>query len=428
MAAGSETREAVVQGIATPELADSGMVIIGAGEAGVRAAATLRLAGYEGPVTLIGAEADEPYERPPLSKAFLTASYAVPTTISSLQSCTNVNVRAGVSAEFIAPDQRTVTLTSGEVIGYGKLLLATGARARMLSLPQAPETAILTLRTLADAKRIQQCMAPGRRVVIVGGGFVGLELAASLTALGATVHVVEPRERILKRAVPEPVAEVIAAEHARRGVSICLGSGIREIGVQPGQTVVKLDSGAELPADLIIVGIGAQPNTGLAETAGLDVDNGIAVNDRLRSSDPHIFAAGDCVSFPHALYGGARLRLESWRCAQEQGEVAARNMMGSDDAYAKAPWFWSDQFDLGLQIVGLAEFASQTVVRELGERARLLFHLSDTGQLIAASGIAPGNAVARDIRICEMLIERRAVLDPSLLADPAVKLKPFLKQ
>ncbi|MEX1057240.1 MAG: FAD-dependent oxidoreductase [Natronospirillum sp.] len=405
-----------------------GMVIVGAGEAGVRAAATLRLTGYGGPITIIGAETAAPYERPPLSKAHLSVTHPTPVPIASVRLWSDVDYRPGVSAELISPEQQTVTLTSGEIIDYDKLLLATGARARTLSLPKVPDSSILTLRTLADAHRVRERLRPGLQVVIIGGGFIGLEVAASLATTGIEVHVVEAQARILQRAVPAALAELLAAEHAQRGVKIHLATSVVDIDTRQDRRTITLNDGSQVVAGLIIAGIGAQPNTELADAAGLEVINGIAVDASLCTSNPHIYAAGDCVSFPHALYGGARLRLESWRCAQEQGEMAARNMLGANDTYSKAPWFWSDQFDLGLQIVGLPAFATQTVTRELGERARLLFHLNDTGQLVSASGIAPGNAVARDIRIAEILIERRYQPDPAMLADPTAKLKPLLKQ
>ena len=225
---------------------------------------------------------------------------------------------------------------------------------------------------------------------------------------------------------PSEIADHVAARHRTAGVEIVTGVGIARIDATVAGPVVVLANGARIETDLVVAGIGVVPDIALAESAGLTVENGIAVNGRLTSSDPDIIAAGDCCSFPHALYGERRIRLEAWRNAQDQGAFAARAMLGASEPYAVVPWFWSDQHDLTLQIAGLVDEGVTTVVRDLGEGARLFFHLAGDGRLVAASGVGPTGKVARDIRLAEMLIARRAMPERESLASPAVKLKALL--
>ncbi|RVB48859.1 ferredoxin reductase, partial [Mesorhizobium sp. M7A.F.Ca.CA.002.03.1.1] len=253
-----------------------------------------------------------------------------------------------------------------------------------------------------------------------------LELAAAARKLGAAVTVIEAQPRILIRGVPAEIAEIIHEAHVAEGVDILCGDGIASIADDGNEVRTTLAGGREIVADLAIIGIGAVPVAGLAAEAGLTIDNGIAVDAELRSCDPDIFAAGDCCSFPLAVYGGRRVRLEAWRNAQEQGALAARNMLGAGEAHAAVPWFWSDQYGLSLQIAGLSDEGKNTVRRDLGDGAFILFHLAEDGRLVAASGIGPGNAVARDIRLAEMLIAKRAKPAPEALGSPDVKLKSLL--
>jgi 3-phenylpropionate/trans-cinnamate dioxygenase ferredoxin reductase subunit len=209
-------------------------------------------------------------------------------------------------------------------------------------------------------------------------------------------------------------------------VRLLTGTRIASIETDSAGHVVSLSTGERVVCDAILAGIGAIPETGLAERAGLAIDNGIAVDERLATNDPDIFAAGDCCSFPHALYGGRRVRLEAWRNAQDQGNAAAASLLGGSDAYEAVPWFWSDQYDITLQIAGLADEGSETVTRDLGDDARLDFHLANDGRLVAASAVGPNGKIARDVRLAEMLIARRAPPDRAALADPAIKLKGLL--
>jgi len=405
----------------------SHFVIIGAGECGGRAAFALREKGFDGNITLIGSETVPPYERPPLSKASADGSLD-PKYIAALEKYDESRIRlvTGVTAHELDTSAQSIMLSDGQVIVYDKLLLATGARAR--PLPGAPTNSehIRSLRTHGDALALRRAMMPGMHIAIIGGGFIGLELAATARALGADVTVVEGLERVLKRGVPDDIADVITERHRAEGVDVRCAASISSLTEEDGKGVVRLGNGEEIVADLVLVGIGAVPNTELASRAGIDIENGIAVDNHLRTSAPDVYAAGDCCSFPLEIYGGRRVRLESWRNAQEQGTLAAANMMGRDEAISAVPWFWSDQYDMTLQIAGLAEGAAKHLKRDLGQGAFILFHLDQEGRLLAASGIGPGNAVARDIRLAEMLIAARAHPDPEALVARNIKLKSLL--
>lgn len=404
------------------------MVIIGAGECGTRAAFALRENGYEGPVTMIGTEPHLPYERPPLSKdAMVSDDHLLPRTIAGIEQFTEKRIDFIGSSTVAAIDRavKAVTLHDGRSLPYDRLLIATGAMPRALPLAAGSKHCV-TLRSYDDALRIRAGFGPAARIAIVGGGFIGLELAASARKRGASVTVIEAQPRILMRGVPEEIAGVIAARHRDEGVMLRCGTGIASINDKDDSVIITLADGEEIVADLAVIGIGAVPVTGLAEKAGLETANGIVVNDWLQTSDPDIYAAGDCCAFPLAICGGRRVRLEAWRNAQEQGALAARNMLGGHEPHESVPWFWSDQYELGLQVAGLADEATQTIRRDLGEGAFILFHLAADGRLVAASGIGPGNAVAKDIRLAEMLIARGARPASAQLEASDVKLKSLL--
>jgi 3-phenylpropionate/trans-cinnamate dioxygenase ferredoxin reductase subunit len=399
-------------------------VIVGAGEAGARTAMGLREKGFDGDVTLLGAEIHLPYERPPLSKDAMLAEVFAAKTIASEERLAEAGVafRGGARVAGIDRAGKRLAMADGGALPYDKLLLATGASPRRLAGVEGER--IVYLRTIEDAQRLRGALGPGRHIAIIGGGFIGLELAASARARGAEVTLVEALPRLLSRGVPEAVASQIAARHLTGGVSIVFGDGIAGIESGTDSATVTLQSGRRIEADLVLVGIGAVPNVGLAEAAGLAIENGIAVDGQLATADADIFAAGDCASFPLAIYG-RRVRLESWRNAQDQGNLAAANMLGAGESLASVPWFWSDQYELSLQIAGLSDEGRVTVRRELPD-GTILFHLSEDGRLVAASGIGVGNAVAKDIRLAEMLIGRGARPDVVALGDPGVRLKALL--
>jgi 3-phenylpropionate/trans-cinnamate dioxygenase ferredoxin reductase subunit len=405
-----------------------GMMIVGAGECGARAALTLREQAYGGPVTLIGAERHHPYERPPLSKALEPGCDGLKLkTIASRESLARIGVTLLAPAEVvaIARAERRVRLADGASIAYDKLLLATGATPRPLPIAAGLDHCV-TLRTFDDALTIRSRLSAGRRLAIIGGGFIGLELAAIASALGVEVTVLEVQARILQRGVPAEIAAILHKKHADHGVRILCGQAVASMTETAGGVAIRLADSGLVESDLVVVGIGARPNVELAEAAGLAIDNGIAVDERLRTSDPHIFAAGDCCSFPLALYGGRRVRLEAWRNALQQGALAALNMLGRDEAHSAVPWFWSDQYDLGLQVAGLVDETVEMVRRDTDDGGVLLFHLAADGRLIAASGIGPGASIGRDFKLAEMLIARRARPPREALQSPEVKLKQLL--
>jgi 3-phenylpropionate/trans-cinnamate dioxygenase ferredoxin reductase subunit len=392
--------------------------------AGARAIVSLRANGWQGPVTLIGEETLLPYDRPPLSKAMLTEEQE-PSPAYLLDEGMMASLKAlfvrGTRAAAIDRKARAVVLEDGRAIAYGKLLLATGAKPRQLTV-EGGELAY-TLRDFADGDHLRSRLRASTSAAIVGGGFIGLEVAASARKLGCAVTLIEAQPRILMRGVPEEIARVVHARHTDAGVAIKAGTALAA--VETGG--VRLADGRKVEAGIVIAGVGAAPEVALAKEAGLAVENGIACDETLRTSDPDIFAAGDCCSFPHGLFGGKRMRLEAWRNATDQANVASGNMLGAHAPYLSVPWFWSDQYDLSLQIAGSPADGVTAVRRQTGEQSFVIFHLDGTGRLTGASGIGPGNSIARDVKLAEMLIARQAAPPPEALADPSVHLKALLK-
>ncbi len=400
---------------------EPGIIIVGAGECGARAALSLREGGYLHPVTIIGEEGHLPYERPPLSKKILLDE-GEPQSPEVLDTLVlqerNIQHVGGSAATAIDTSAKQLILSDGRALPYSKLLLTTGATPRRL--PNAPtSTRIVYLRTIDDAFALRPWIRADINVAVLGGGFIGLEVAASARSRGAKATIIEAQERILKRGVPEPIAEAMASLHRRNGVAIKCSASILDIEADEERVAISLSDGETITADVLVVGIGAQPRTELAAQAGIAVDNGIVVNERLETSVADIYAAGDCCSFPHPLYGGRRLRLEAWRNAQDQGMLAAANLLGANRSHEAVPYFWSDQFDHTLQIAGLADEGCAVVRRDLGNDAFILFHLDGEQRLVAASGVGPGNRVAKDIKLSEMLIAKRLILPIETLAGGA---------
>lgn len=345
-----------------------GVVIIGAGQSGFSVAARLRALGYAGPVTLVGQEPRAPYQRPPLSKKFLLGQLdeaGVSLRPASFYPDQKIDLRVATEATQIDADQHLVHLSDGSVIGYDALVLATGARARPLRDDQAVSLAgIHTLRTLSDAMRLSAQLFPGRRLVVIGGGFVGLETAASARQAGLEVAVIEQSPRILQRAVGELVSQRLRQLHESHGVRILEHRAMAALMHADGRvTAVQMADGEELPADLVLVGIGGVPNTELAQAAGVAVGDGILVDVFGRTSVPGIYACGDCTRF---AWGQDTLRLESVHNAIAQAECVAQAIAGQPVAYAPKPWFWSDQYDCKLQMAGLPAGSDSFVVRDAG--------------------------------------------------------------
>lgn len=409
---------------------ENGIVIIGAGEAGVRAAIELRTEGWTGKTTIIGEEIQLPYERPPLSKQHLLSSEPPsPVLITDILQLKeqNISLRSGVSAISIDRENHMVELSDGSRIGYQRLLLATGAYPRKLTIAGNANEHILYLRTFKDALLIRQKLYAEQRIAVIGGGFIGLEVAASAKTKGCTVSVIEIAQRILMRGVPEEIAQVIEERHREAGVLFQLGDAIDSVNRIHDEFEISFANGTSIRCDLVIAGVGAIPDTALASACGLEIENGVKVSETLVTSDPDIFAAGDCCSFPHPLYDGRRIRLEAWRNAQDQGRFVAGSMLGKQVPYTAVPWFWSDQYDLSLQVTGLPDNGDTTVLRDLGEIGKIFFHVKESGRLVSASGVGPGASLAKEIRLAEMLIERQATPDLKSLSDPSVKLKALLR-
>ena len=392
-----------------------GIVIIGAGECGIRAALTARDAGYQGPITVVGDEQTLPYERPPLSKPDASGVIEKPITSLEILSEKAIHLKCGVSASAINRNAQEVSLSDGGSLAYDRLLLATGARPRTLTCPGGDRAQVL--RTIEDANAIYAAAENATKVVIVGGGLIGLELAAELRTRGLQVTVVEAGPRPLGRNVPERLATRLAAKHHEEGVSILCGVHIASC----TDRGVELEDGRFLQADLVIAAVGVVPNDALAGSTGLTVENGIWVDDQLMTDDPLIYAAGDCATVRASE--GIYRRYETWQNAQAQGEVAGRNLAGGDVRFDVPVWFWSDQYDLGLQGVGDTS-GNPTVIRALGDGVEILFFLDGVGALVGAAGLGRGNAVAKDIKIAQRLIGAR--VDAVLLSDPAQNLKKML--
>jgi 3-phenylpropionate/trans-cinnamate dioxygenase ferredoxin reductase subunit len=339
--------------------------------------------------------------------------------ICSDEALSNADIAYLSGLEVAALDvaAQAIVLSDGRSRPYDKLLLATGARPRKLSCPGGGRA--LDLRTYDDAKAILGSVNSSRSVAIIGGGLIGMELAAMLRGRDVIVSVIEAAARPLGRAVPLRFAAKLLTRHIDEGVRFHLGAGICEI----LENTVLLTNGAEVPADVVVAAIGVQPEISLAEKAGLATGNGILTNAFLQTSDRHIFSAGDCAAVEQ--HGGGYVRFESWRNARSQAQTAARNMAGYHEAFSAIPWFWTDQYDLGLQVAGSPQPHHHSVVRVL-PTGELEFYL-DEGRLVAAAGLGIKNGVAKDIKLSELLIAAGVSPDPAVLADPNFNLKTLLK-
>lgn len=398
------------------------IVVVGAGECGTHAAIALRDKGFAGAITVIGRESVHAYERPPLSKRALAVEEMAlvhPWTPEQLAEA-GIDLRLGVEVTGLDLDAGTVTTSEGEV-PWDRLLLALGSDPRRLELEPATY-----LRTHEDAAALREVLRTDGRLLVVGAGFIGLEIAAGARERGMEVTVVEAGPRALGRIVPEEVAEQVVALHEAHGVALRPSTTVTGMQREGGRLRAVLSDGDELVVDAVVVGVGATPATALAEEAGLLVDNGIVVDEALRTSDPRVFAAGDCAAFPDAR-SGDRVRLESWRNAHDQALTVAASMLGEDEAHAAVPWFWSDQYDQMLSVAGLPGTGERTVLRHREDG--VLVHLGLDGQdrLVHAAAVGPGASVAKDIRVAEKLIAAAVPLDPAQLEDSGVTLRSILK-
>ena len=394
------------------------IVIIGAGLTGARAAESVRKAGFEGRVTLVGDEPERPYIRPPLSKDYLRgesereAAFVHP---ASFYDENRIEIRSSTSATAIDTAGRRVALGDGTSLPFDRLLLATGAVPRTLPVAGADLPGVHTFRTLADADRLRAAVADAGRVVVIGAGWIGSEIAASLRMLGRQVFLIAPDAVPLERVLGPEIGGVYRDLHAERGVALRLGVGVERIVGTDRVEAVVTTAGERIPTDLVVVGIGVRPRTELASAAGLAVGDGIEVSATLETSAPGIFAAGDVASAWHPFYG-ERLRSEHWANARFGGTAAGKAMLGSADPYDRIPYFYSDQYDLGMEYTGHGSASDRVVVRgSLADRAFVAFWLRH-GRVVAGM-----NANLWDLaKPIDRLIRSRAEVDPRALADPAV--------
>ncbi|MEI2808344.1 NAD(P)/FAD-dependent oxidoreductase [Albidovulum sp.] len=400
-----------------------GIVIVGAGQAGASLAAKLRALGHQGPVTLIGEEPQPPYQRPPLSKAYLLGEMELERLHLRAPAFWDeqaVTLRLSTRVEAIDTEARSLRLQGGETLSYDDLALTTGSRPRQLPAAIGGDLDnVFTVRTLADVNRMAPAFRRGARALIVGGGYIGLEAAAVAAKLGLKVTLIEAAPRILQRVAAPETADFFRRLHQNHGVRILEGAGLSRLTGEGRVTGALLADGSELAADLVVVGIGILPNTELAGDAGIAVDNGIRTDELGRTSAPHVWAAGDCASFPH---GEGRIRLESVGNAIDQAEAVAANMLGAGTPYHAKPWFWSDQYDVKLQIAGLNAGYDRIVTRP-GEGGALSVWYYRGATLLALDAMND----ARAYMIGKRLIEAGRSPDPALIADPASDLKALLR-
>ena len=403
---------------------DSRILIIGAGQAGLQSALSLRQFGHRGPIALIGDEHAPPYQRPPLSKAYMKGDMEEARLFfkpADWYTENSIELITGRHAERIDPEAKAVEFADGGHSTYDHLILATGSRPRPLPVPGRDGGTIFDLRTLADVQRIRPRMQAGNRLLIVGAGYIGLEAAAVGRQLGLDVTIVEQTDRVLSRVTSPVISAFFAEEHQRQGVHLLTENRIQRFEEYGTERVAVLEGGASLAFDLAIIGIGIVPNTDLAEQAGLRVADGIVIDENARTSDPAIFAAGDCTVRPLAAYRRSG-RLESVHNAIEQGKLAAAAIAGKPQPAIDCPWFWSDQYDLKLQIAGLSTGYDDYVVRgHPADRSFAVFYLQE-GRLIAADAINMPPAFLAAKR----LIQMGARPDLDALGDPAQDMKNVL--
>ena len=399
------------------------IVVIGAGQAGFSVVSKLRSLGFDGEITLLGEEPDPPYQRPPLSKAYLMGDmererlYFRPERFYSDQA---IDLRLGVRAESVDPSAQRVGTSDG-VIGFDKLVLATGSSARRLPAAIGGELpGVFTVRTLADIDLLEPLVVEGKSALVVGGGYIGLEAAAVCRKKGMKVTLLEAADRILQRVAASETSDYIRTAHQSHGVDIREGVALASITGDGCAEVAEMVDGSRIACDLVVVGIGINPNDALARNAGLVIDNGIATNKFGRTSNPRIWSAGDCASLP---YRGGRIRLESVQNAIDQAECVAANLLGNETPYDPKPWFWSDQYDVKLQIAGLNTGFDDVVVRPGGSDASVSHWYYEDADLLAVDAMNDPRAYMIGKRLIE------AGLSPAKdeISDPATDLKALLK-
>ncbi|HEX9823956.1 MAG TPA: FAD-dependent oxidoreductase [Actinomycetota bacterium] len=395
-------------------------VVVGAGLAGGAAVRELREGGYDGPLVLIGDEAHAPYERPPLSKEYLRGEQG-PADLALFPEDwyedAGVERRLGVRVTGLDTRAREIELDGGDRLAYERLLIATGGSPRRLA---EPADRIVELRRLEDATRLREHVRPGAKLVIVGAGFIGAEVAASARSVGADVTMIDPSEVPLRRALGEEMGSIYARIHRDHGVDLRLGEGVEKVESTADLARVTTTTGATIEGDAVVVGIGIVPNTGLAEEAGLDVDNGILVDAACGTSADGVYAAGDVANHDHPLFG--RIRVEHFDNALKMGAAAARGMLGGEEPFDDPHWFWSDQYDVNLQYAGFAATWDDVVIRGSVDALDFVAFYLLEGRLLAALGMNRGREVRRSMK----LIAARATPDPAALRDEDTDLRDLI--
>lgn len=402
------------------------VVIVGAGQAGGRCAEALRRAGFAGPLTLVGRETHPPYERPSLSKEMLLAGGDEPISWvrpAEAYADDSIDLRLGTGVVAIDRERREVGLADGARLPYDALVLATGARARLLAAPGAVGVPMHVIRTVDDSRALRDRLRPGLRVAIVGAGFIGLEIAAACRKRDAHVTVVEAAPRVMARATPPEIGAFYAALHRSHGVDLRLGTGVRALRREGEAAAIETSDGGMVVADLLVVGIGIEPNDELAREAGLPTDRGVVVDQWGRTTDPRIYAAGDVARHFNPIFG-RHILLESWQNAQNQAIAVARVISGGSEPYAELPWFWTDQFGVNLQVVGLPDAEARTVLRGTPDTGPFVLLEVEDGRVRAACAVdAP-----RELRYARELITAAVPFDEARLADPAIRLADLVKE
>ena len=402
----------------------AGVIVVGGGHAAGQLAAGLRQQGYADAIAIFADEAHPPYQRPPLSKQYLSGEWGMDRLLLrplNFYSQKSVRLHNGVSVSAIDRAAQTITTAAGERHSYDHLVLATGSRARHLAIPGADLGNVFYLRTAADVDAIRAAMQAARRLVIVGGGYIGLEVAAVARKAGLQVTVLEMESRILQRVTTQGMSDFYHRVHTGHGVDIRVSTRVEELRGGPDVQHIACADDITLAADLVVIGIGVLPNVELAAAAGLNVDNGVVVDSSCRTGDPHVYAIGDCArGFNEVL--GRSVRLESVPNAMEQARVAAATICGKASRYDTMPWFWSDQYDLKLQMVGFASDGTESVLRgDPDSNSFMTFYLAD-GRVVAADAVNQ----ARDFLVTRQLCERRTAVTTARLADLSADLKLLL--
>jgi 3-phenylpropionate/trans-cinnamate dioxygenase ferredoxin reductase subunit len=397
-------------------------VIVGAGQAAAQAAQSLRAGGYAGSIVMLGEEAAPPYQRPPLSKAYLSGAMGLDRVVLKpleAWAAEEVTVRTGVRVAAIDRAARTVVTDAGEAVAWDRLILATGSRVRRLPIPGADLSGVHYLRTVADVDGLRAAFRPGARLVIVGCGYIGLEVAAVAANAGLSVTAIEAAPRVLARVAGPEISAFYEAEHRAHGVDLRTGTGVAGIVGEGRVSGVALADGATVPADIVLIGVGIVPNQELAADAGITCNDGIVVDDAARTSDPGIYAIGDCSRRTLALYDRS-LRLESVHNAIEQAKLAAADILQAPAPALETPWFWSDQYDLKLQTAGLSQGYARTVVRgNPTERRFAVFYLGSDDRVLAVDAVNSGP----EFLAGKQIVGRKGRLAPDVLADTSLSMK-----